>query len=124
MDMDVAEITVAFACANKGMVRERIESVHFDRHGMAHEILSVSPGSIRRGEDQCDSPEYRRVHGLQDASNDASWASIIPTGCTSYVAHVRLRDIGGSVMTRKRVMAIPFGDRDLGFSIDHIGEAG
>lgn len=122
--MDTAEVTLEFVCARKEMVRERIESVHLERHGIDHEILSVVTGRIPEGHDECDLPDYRRMHGLEDAPTDQRWGWRVPEGCTSRVARVRLRDAQGGAMTRERVLAIPFGDRDLGFSIDRVGEAG
>lgn len=120
--MDTAEITVEFTCSKKKMVRERIEDVHLDRHEVDYEIVSVTPGSIPEGQDVCDHPEYRRAHGLLDVSSDPHWSRRVPKGCKSYVARVRLWDPRGGALTRERIIAIPFGDRDLGFSIDRIGE--
>lgn len=119
--METADITVEFTCADEEMVRERIEDVHLERHRIAHEILSVTPGGIPEGNDECDQPEYRRVHGLQEAPGDPHWSRYVPEGCTRYVARVRLWDPQGIPVTRERIIAIPFGDRDLGFSIDRIG---
>lgn len=120
--MTTADITIAFTCADEDMVRERIESVHFDRRGMTYEIMSVEPGSIPDGEDECDLPDYRWIHGLAPVSSRPAWSSHIPEGCTAYVAHVRLQDAEGAAMTRERILEIPFGDRDLSFSIDRIEE--
>lgn len=120
--MDTADITIGFVCTREEMVRDRIESVHFDRHQIDHEILSIAPGRIPEGQDECDLPEYRRAHGLGDAPTDSKWAWRVPEGCTGYVARVRLRDAAGGAMTRDRILAIPFGDRDLGFSIDGVAD--
>lgn len=120
--MDTADVTIEFVSSRKEMVRERIESIHLDRHGIEHEILSVTPGRIPEGHDECDLPEYRRMHDLGNAPTDQQWGWYVPEGCTSYVARVRLRDARGGTMTRERILAIPFGDRDLGFSIERVGE--
>jgi len=119
--MNIAYITIEFTCSKRAMVHERIESVHFDRYGIGHDILSVEPGRIPDGHDECYLPEYRQLHGHESITADKNWASHVPKGCKSYVACLRLQDVKGGALTRKRVLEIPFGDRDLGFSIDSIG---
>lgn len=118
--MDTALVTVEFTCSDKDMVGERIESVRFERYGMTHKIMSVEPGRLADGTDECDLPDYRRIHDLPASSN---WVRTIPEGCVSYLARVRLEDTRGEAMMRDRVLAVPFGDRDLGFMIDQAGEA-
>lgn len=120
--METACITIEFACSEEGMVRDRIESVHFERYGMTHEILSIEPGRIPEGHDECDLGDYRRIHDLPYPST-SNWIYSVPDGCTSYVARVRVQDAEGAAMTRERILSVPFGDRDLGFSIDRVGEA-
>lgn len=120
--MVIADISIEFTCSREEMVRERIEDLHLERYQMTYEILSIAPGQIPKGHDECDLPEYRRLHGLEVPSKSDQCKSHVPEGCTSFVAHVRLHDGSDNAITRERILAIPFGDRDLGFSIDYIGK--
>lgn len=121
--METADITIEFVCAREEMIRERIEDIQLDRYHLEHHIVSISPGRIPEGHDECDLPDYRQMHGLEEYKADARWDWRVPEGCTSYVAHVRLQDPKGIALTRERILAIPFGDCDLGFAIGHISEA-
>ena len=117
--MVTADIRVEFVCADIEMMRDTMEHLPFAASVMKAEILSIDEGVLEDGRDECDLPEYRVRHGL--SATPGGWAKYIPEGLTSYIARIRLTGMGGGDVTRPRIIAIPFGDHDVGFAIDRIG---
>ena len=113
-----ADIRVEFTCINLNMMRDKVEHLPFAANVLAAETLGIEEGSLEPGRDECELPEYRAAHGLWAT---AGWPNRIPEGLTRYVARIRLTAMGGGDVTRKRIIAVPFGDHDVGFAIDRIG---
>lgn len=119
---DAAEITIEFTCADEDMIRERIEGIPFAAHAIRFEIIRIDIASIESGHDETLLPEYRREHGL-NPDPAPPWPLNPHNGLTTYCARVRLTDMAGRAMTRSRIITIPFGNHDCGFSIDRVSSS-
>lgn len=118
--MMTAHISVAFTCVDVEMARETFGDLTFAESGLAAKLISVGEGELEEGCDETELPEYRTMQGCGELPpgrrRDAT-----PPHMRTYVGRIRLvsLDVDPAAM-RTRILSVPIGNEDCGFSIDLI----
>lgn len=65
----IATVEVEFTCTDEQMVRDRVIDVPFGDCDLGFRIVSIQEGSLPAGTDECELPDYRSRHGLDQFDN-------------------------------------------------------
>lgn len=118
--MMAALISVDFTCVDAEMARETFRHLDFAESGLAAELLSVGEGRLDASRDETLLPEYRALQGCTDLP-DGYQPETAPSHMRTYVGRIRLVSVDvDPVIMRTRILSVPIGNDDCGFTIDSI----